>query len=214
MQMNWEKITFPSQEITELRSTIRDSELQLTWFWPKEIDFVYIYKASVDNLREISELEERDLMLYTREEYKANQGYLARLDTIGRYAYRILPCQRKDGSLLIFRQENAENLIYISGGKAKIHFSISYKNKLFQRQKRVKMSIMTELPLDKELLCFVKKRDAVPISPSDGTWYPFVQDFPSGKTLLPEIEIDKNDYIRIFFGDGRKSAESYQLIPE
>ncbi len=76
------------------------------------------------------------------------------------------------------------------------------------------MAIMTELPLDKELLCYVRKRDSVPISLTDGTWFPFVRDFPAGKTELPEFDIGKNDYIRIFFNQGNKSAEMFELIPE
>lgn len=194
--------------------TVRDSEVHLTWFWSKEIDFVYIYKANADNVRSFNEIEERDLLLYTREEYKANKGYVGRIDAIGRYAYLIFPCQKREGKLIVFRQENENNLIYITGSKAKIYFSIAYKNKLFQSSKRVKMSIMTELPLDKELLVYVKKSGSVPISIDDGTLFPFIRDFPSGRTVPPEIEINKNEYIRIFFSNGRKSAQNFELIPE
>lgn len=76
------------------------------------------------------------------------------------------------------------------------------------------MTIMTELPLDKELLCYLRKRDSVPISHEDGTWYPFVRDFPVGKTELPEFDIGKNDYIRILINQGSKSADLYELIAE
>jgi hypothetical protein len=76
------------------------------------------------------------------------------------------------------------------------------------------MSIMTETALDKELLVYVKKIGSVPISIDDGTMYPFVRDFPAGKTEQPEIEIGKDEYIRIFFSNGRKSAEIYELIPQ
>jgi len=212
--MNWQKISSPDLEIKELKSSIQDTEVLLTWFWPKEIDFVYIYKAGADKLQETTAVEERDLKLYTREEYKANKGYIGRLDAIGRYAYRILPGQRRDGKLYTFSQENENNLIYITGGRAKIYFSISYKNKLFQARKKARMSIITELPLEKELLVYVKKSGGVPISIDDGTVYPFVREFHSGKTIPPEIEIDKHEFIRIFFSDGKKSAQSYELIPQ
>ena len=211
--MNWQKISSPDLEIKELKSSIQDTEVLLTWFWPKEIDFVYIYKAGADKLQETTAVEERDLKLYTREEYKANKGYIGRLDAIGRYAYRILPGQRRDGKLYTFSQENENNLIYITGGRAKVYVSISYKNKLLQKRKRAKMSIITELPLDREMLCFVKKRDAVPNSLDDGTWFPFVHDFPVGETVLPEIELDRNEFIRIFFNKGRQSTDIYELIP-
>lgn len=212
--MNWEPITSPVQEIKDLRKAVRDSEVRLTWFWSNEIDFVYIYKAPADGVRAISGITEQDLTLYTREEYKANQGYVGRIDAIGRYVFRIFPCQKRDGKLVIFSQENDENLIYISGSKAKIYFSITYKNKLFQSRKKVKISIMSELELDKELLVYVKKTGGIPSSIDDGTVYPFVRGFPSGKTVAPEIEIDKNEFIRIFFSNGRTSAQYFELIPE
>jgi hypothetical protein len=212
--VNWEPISSLNHEITDFKKMIRDSEVHLTWFWAKEIDFVYIYKANADNIRPSSELDIHDLMLYTREEYKANHGYVGRLNAIGRTSYRIFPCQKRDGKLIVFRQENENNLLYISGSKAKIYFSIIYKNKLFQPKKKVRMSIMTELPLTKELLVYVRKKGSMPISIDDGTIYPFVRDFPSGKMQQPEIEIDKNDYIRIFFSNGRKSAQDFELIPE
>jgi hypothetical protein len=214
MSVNWEPLTSPEVEIKDLRKTVRDSKIQLTWFWSREIDFVYLYKASADHIKPISEIDEKDLHLYTREEYKANQGFVGRLDAIGRYAYRIFPCQKRDGKLVVFAQENDQNLIYLTGSKAKIYFSITYKNKFLQPKKRVRMSIMTEIALDKELLVYVKKIGSVPISIDDGTVYPFVRDFPAGKTEQPEIEIGKDEYIRIFFSNGRKSAEIYELIPQ
>ncbi|WP_144554206.1 beta-mannanase [Bacillus sp. X1(2014)] len=212
--MNWETISSPDHEIKDIKKTIRDSEVHLTWFWSKSVDFVYIYKTTSDHIKPIHELKLQDLRLYTREEYKANQGYLGRIDGIGRTAYRILPCQKREGKLIVFNQENDHNLIYISGSKARIYYSISYKNKLFQARKKVQMSIMTEMPLEKDLLVYVKKNGGVPVSVEDGTVYPFVRGFPSGKTVPPEIEIDKNEFIRIFFNDGKKSAPSYELIPQ
>lgn len=212
--MNWETLSSPAYEIKDLRKTIRDSEVHLTWFWSKDIDFVYIYKTSSDHVKSVSEINEQDLRLYTREEYKANHGYVGRLDTIGRYAYRIFPCQKRDGKLAVFSQENDNNLIYITGSRAKIYFSIIYKNKFLQPKKRVRLSIMTEIMLDKDLLVYVKKTGSPPMSIEDGTVFPFIRDFPPGKTELLEKEIGKDEYIRIFFRNGRKSAEIYELIPE
>jgi hypothetical protein len=212
--VNWETLSSPEHGIKDLRKTIRDSEVQLTWFWAKEIDFVYIYKTSSDNVKPISEITEQDLRLYTREEYKANHGYIGRLDAIGRHAYRIFPCQKRDGKLVVFSQENDNNLIYLTGSKAKISFSIIYKNKFLKPKKMVRMSIMTELALDKELLVYVKKTGSPPMSIEDGTVFPFIRDFPPGRTELLEKEIGKDEYIRIFFSEARKSAQIFDLIPE
>lgn len=211
--MNWETIPSPTHEIRDLKKTVRDSELHLSWFWPKEIDFVYIYKAAADRIKPHQSLEEHDVKLYTREEYKANQGYITRLDGMGRFAYRILPGQKRDGKLIVFQQDDDQNVVYISGSKAKIYFSITYKNKLLQPRKRVRMSIMTELDLNKDLLVYVKKRGGPPASVEDGTLYPFVRDFPAGKSVQPEIEIERDEFIRIFFSN-KQSAQFYELIPE
>jgi hypothetical protein len=212
--VNWETISSPEHEIRDLRKTIRDTEVHLTWFWSKDIDFVYIYKTSSDTVKPVSEINEQDLRLYTREEYKANHGYVGRLDAIGRYAYRIFPCKKIDGKLAVFSQENNNNLIYITGSKVKIRFSINYKNKFLKPKKGVRMTIDTELELDKDLLVYVKKTGSPPMSIEDGTVFPFIRDFPPGKTELIEKEIGKDEYIRIFFSNGRKSAEIYELIPE
>ncbi|MBO0961666.1 beta-mannanase [Neobacillus sp. MM2021_6] len=212
--MNWEPISSPNQEIKDVKQTIQDAEVRLNWFWSNEIDFVYIYKTASDNFKPADEIAERDVKLYTREEYKINRGYVSKLDTIGRTLYRIFPCQKREGKLVVFRQEDEKNLITIMGARAKIYFSIAYKNKLFQPRKKVKMAIHTELPLEKGLLVYVKKSGGVPNSLEDGTAYPFVRDFPAGKTVSPEIEIDKNEFIRIFFSTGKNIAQHYELIPE
>lgn len=212
--MNWEPISSPTHEIKDIQKTIQDAEVQISWFWPKEIDFVYIYKTAADNVKPYGEIEEHELKLYTREEYKINRGYVSKLDTIGRTACRIFPCQKRDGKLVVFSQENEDNLITITGSRAKIYFSIAYKNKLFHSRKKVKMAIMTELPFEKDLLVYVKKSGGMPSSLEDGTVYPFVRDFPAGKTVSQEIEIDKNEFIRVFFSSGKNAAQHYELIPE
>ncbi len=101
--MNWEPIPSPDYEIKNLQGTIRDSEIHLTWFWPKEIDFVYLYKASADDFLTVDELRASDLRLYTREEYKTNLGFIGKVDTIGKFGIRIFPCQKRDGQLKIYQ---------------------------------------------------------------------------------------------------------------
>ena len=212
--VNWETIPSPNHEIRDMRKIIKESEIHLSWFWPNEIDFVYINKGPADQLKPLSELNESDLKFYTREEYKSNQGYKGRVDGVGRYCYRILPCQNRNGKLVVFNQENDKNVIYITGTKSKIYFSIKNHKRFFKTKKIVKMSITTEIPLAKELLVYVKKRGGVPVSIEDGTKFPFIRDFDSGKNDQPEIEIDKDEHIRIFFSNGKQSAEIYELIPE
>lgn len=76
------------------------------------------------------------------------------------------------------------------------------------------MTITAEVPVPKEVLCYVKKRDAHPSSKEDGARFPFVQDFAPGRNQLPPIEVGKDDFIRIFFTDGPKYGAYYELVPE
>jgi len=212
--VNWEPITSPMDEIREIQVTLSDTDVHVRWFWPSGIDFVYIDKTSADNLTAIKEFHQRDLKLYTREEYKTNQGFTFKLNTIGRIALRIFPGKKQDGQLTVFRQENEQNVVYINGLKAKVYFSITYKPKILQARKKVTMSITTELPIRKEQLVYVKKSGRVPLSLDDGTIYPFIRDFVPGKTFLSEIEIDKHEFIHIFLNNKKEAAPPFELIPE
>ncbi|MFD2446855.1 beta-mannanase [Bacillus sp. CGMCC 1.16607] len=212
--MKWEHMPSNEYEIKELQSTLRDSTICFNWYWPKEVDFVYIYKTSADDIRSLDELNEGDLKLYTKEEYKVKKGYEESLDGIGRFAIRVYPCMKQEGKLILLNQEDEKNLLLFSTGRAKIYYDIAYKKKLFQSRKNVKMTIMSEIPVPHDVLCYVKKNGAVPVSIDDGTLYPFIRDFTAGQTVLPEIELEKNEYIRIFFKNGKSAAHHYELIPK
>lgn len=56
------------------------------------------------------------------------------------------------------------------------------------------MTISAEVPVPKDVLCYVKKRGGHPASKEDGILFPFVQDFPAGRSVLPPIEIGKEDF--------------------
>lgn len=65
-----------------------------------------------------------------------------------------------------------------------------------------------------DVLCYVKKRGGHPAGKEDGILFPFVQDFAPGRNVLPPIEIGKDDFVRIFFTDGKKYGLYYELVPE
>ncbi|MNN38378.1 hypothetical protein D3C81_1523740 [compost metagenome] len=101
-----------------------------------------------------------------------------------------------------------------STGRAKIRYSITHKSGLLRKYKTVQISVLSEVEIPKEALCYVKKQGNYPVSIEDGTVYPFLRDFPSGRSTLPVIEVGKNDYVRLFFTDGPKYGRLYELIPE
>lgn len=212
--VNWEPMPSPTDEIRDIKITIIDTNAHIQWFWPNGIDFVYIQQTPIDQGLSQTEFEPLDLKLYTREEYKANQGLLFNLETMGQIALRIFPGKKIDGRLIVFRQDNKQNRIFLNGSRAKVYFSITYKQKLFQPLRKVRMSITTEIPIRKEQLVYVKKRGGVPLSLEDGTLYPFIRDMVPGTTILPEIEINKHEFVGIFLSKSKDAAQQLELIPE
>jgi hypothetical protein len=76
------------------------------------------------------------------------------------------------------------------------------------------MSITTEIPIRKEQLVYVKKRGGVPLSLEDGTIYPFFRDIVPGTTILPEIEINKQEFVGIFLSKSKDTVQTFELLPE
>ncbi|WP_405117267.1 beta-mannanase [Paenibacillus sp. FSL K6-1217] len=199
--------------IAEVVSRVEDRFCTLRWRWPDGVQAVYIHKASAE-APDHQEHPPQGMKLYTREEYKANNGYRDRLDEIGMVAYTIYVRLSENGETLLVRQQDGGNRALVSAGKARIYYAVQHKKGLFSKLKTVQMTITAEVPVPKEVLCYVKKRDAHPSSKEDGARFPFVQDFAPGRNQLPPIEVGKDDFIRIFFTDGRKYGAYYELVPE
>ncbi|MGG4552437.1 beta-mannanase [Paenibacillus humicus] len=203
--------------ITQLSYKLDEDQCLLRWQWPEGLQAVYIDERAADRgLYGESDHAPQpgELRLYTREEYKAAGGYRDRIDQVGLVRYTVYACIMEHGEKLLIRQPGAENTVEISTGRAKIRYSIRQKSSLLRKYKTVQISVLAEVEVPKEALCYVKKQDSYPASIEDGTVYPFLRDFPAGRSTLPVIEIGKNDYVRLFFTDGRKYGRFFELIPE
>jgi len=207
------KVEGTTPVIHDVTSRVEDRSCTLRWHWPDGVQAVCIHKAPAEEA-ENREHPPYGLKLYTREEYKANNGYRDRLDDIGLVSYTIYARLTENGETVLVRQEEGDNRIVVSAGKARIYYSIHQKKGWFQKAKTVQMSITAEVPVPREVLCYVKKRGGYPAGKDDGIMFPFVQDFAAGRTVLPPIEIGPDDYVRIFFTDGRKYGLYYELVPE
>ncbi|MGO4545574.1 beta-mannanase [Paenibacillus sp. 2TAB23] len=200
-----------SPAITGLTRSMEEDRCTLRWIWPSGIDAVYIEKMddgqSADGFGNKGEPK-----LYTRAEYKANNGYQTRIEGIGIVAFTVYAYQEGDYGPLLIQQANRENRIEISAGRAKIHYSVMSKNGLFRKFKTVQIQVTAEVPIAKDVLCYVKKQGSYPANKEDGMAYPFVAPFDAGKNMLPAIEIGKEDYIRLFFTDGKIYGQLYELI--
>lgn len=209
--MNWNEAE-PSQWVNDVSVRNIDHINILTWQWPRNIQYVYIAKV-IEQEADI-ERSGRPLKLYTREEYKANAGYKDSVTSIGKIVYKVYPAIRKDGQMIVLDQQNQLNEVSPKTQKGKIFYSITYKKNWFSQQKTVRIKVRTEISLPKETLSYVKKTGSSPLNIDDGSVYSFVHDFDQGLSLLPDIQINKQDYIGLFFTNGKKDGEHYELIPE
>ena len=199
--------------IRELVHQVDEDRCTLRWLWPDGIQAVYIHRAASD--QEVLEQPAIDsLKLYTRDEYKANNGYHERNQGIGGWVYTVFACWLDNDEAVLILQEDGQNRKVVSTGRARIIYSIKQKQRLFQKYKTIQMRVTTEVPISKDVICYVKKQGSYPSNKSDGTVYPFVQHFNPGRNVLPEIEVGKNDFIRLFFTDGPKYGQLYELMPE
>ncbi|WP_151733207.1 beta-mannanase [Paenibacillus tengchongensis] len=199
--------------ITGVVSRVEERFCTLRWHWPDGLQAVCIHKAAAEG-EGGGTPPLTGMKLYTREEYKANNGYRDRLDDIGLVTYTVFARLQENGEAVLVRQQDGGNKALVSAGKARIYYSITPRKALFGKTKTVHMTITAEVPVPKEALCYVKKRGGVPSSRGDGVQFPFVQDFAAGRHALPPIEIGKEDQVRIFFTDGRKYGQFYELVPE
>ncbi|WP_438348017.1 beta-mannanase [Paenibacillus sp. FA6] len=199
--------------IRELVHQVDEDRCILRWLWPDGIQAVYIHRVASD--QEVLEQPAIDsLKLYTRDEYKANNGYHERAQGIGGWVYTVFACWLDNDESVLILQEDGQNRKVVSTGRARIIYSIKQKQRLFQKYKTIQMRVTTEVPISKDVICYVKKQGSYPSNKSDGTVYPFVQHFNPGRNVLPEIEVGKNDFIRLFFTDGPKYGQLYELMPE
>lgn len=202
-----------SHQLDEDRCTLR-------WQWPEGIQAVYIGRAfdilagdAGEGVASApSDSPSDKLRLYTRNEYKANNGYHDRIEGVGRVIYTVYASVTEQGDAVLFRQPDGANRAVFSTGKARVTVSIREKGGWLQKFKTVEIRVTTEVPIPKEALCYVKKQGSYPAHKEDGTVYPFVMDFAAGKNVLPAIEVGKNDYVRLFFTDGKKYGQLYELV--
>lgn len=213
--MRFDEANASTPLITDVNSQVDDRFCTLRWRWPDGVQAVYIHKASAEEATDVNgDVPPNGMKLYTREEYKANNGYRDRLEEIGLITYTIYARLAGNGEAVLVRQSDGSNRVVVSAGKARIYYSIQQKRGFFGKQKTVHMTITAEVPVARDVLCYVKKRGGHPAGKEDGILFPFVQDFAPGRNVLPPIEIGKDDFVRIFFTDGRKYGLYYELVPE
>jgi len=198
--------------ITGLARSIEEDRCTLRWIWPAGVEAVYISQRLIEDGDEPEEEEMDSLRLYTKSEYKANNGYVCRLDRARMYRFTVYSLLEREEGAVLLQQRNKENRIEVSASRAKIYYSVSEKSGLFRKNKSIQIEVRTEVALGSDVLCYVKKQGGFPADREDGLMYPFVAPFAAGRNVLPPIEVDKQDHIRLFLADIRRHGHLYELI--
>jgi hypothetical protein len=201
--------------IRKLNYQIEGNKCVLRWDWPANLQYVYIYRSNLDENVDFALINLLKLKLYTRGEYKSNNGYHEQLGGhSGLLIYKVFACIKESNQSMIIEQDNSDNTIRIDSGKIPIYYLIREKPGWFGGYKKVYIQLRTESHIPKNSLRFVKKRGTYPISVKDGIAYSIPHELELGPYPLRPIEIKKNEYIRIFLSDSSNFGEFYELIPE
>lgn len=212
--MRYAEVNASAPGITDVTSQVDDRFCTLRWRWPDGVQAVYIHKTSA----EAADMGTGDdppigMKLYTREEYKSNNGYRDRLDEIGLISYTIFARLAENGETALVRQNDGVNRVMVSAGKARIYYSIQQKRPYSENKRPYIWRLRQKCPWHG--MSSVMSRNVEGIRQGKRMVFSsFVQDFAPGRNVLPPIEIGKDDFVRIFFTDGKKYGLYYELVPE
>ncbi|HHX59206.1 MAG TPA: hypothetical protein GX707_00465 [Epulopiscium sp.] len=202
------EITEEEYKIKDISYTIKNDDCIIRWKWPNQVDYVSVVKKLVGQ-----EVDPREAgKLYTKEEYKAQNGYKEKIEHIGKFDYTIYPYLPGYYERTLGKQLDEENKIIIITGKINTYYSVLEKPKWFSNKKLIKITIQAEHSIPKEMFCYVKKKGSYPASKEDGIMFQFIEDIKPGQNKFAEIEVDKDEFIKIFLADGKKFGDIHSLI--
>lgn len=187
--------------IKDVSYSIENEHCIIRWKWPNHIDYVLIAKKDEDPEADIEVDPVESGKLYTKEEYKSQNGYVEKIEKIGKFEYMISPYILEHGERIIGKQLDGENRIIVITGKINTYYSVSEKPKWFSNKKIIQITVRAEQPIDKDLYCYVKKKGSYPSDKNDGIMFQFIHDFKPGKNKFSEIELDKDEFIKLFLTD-------------
>lgn len=208
MEIRWYQETEP--KISDIKAHVSEGQVTLTFKWPNELEHLYIYKQSILKDEEIN--WEKPYRKYTKNEYACFGGFKDQDAGSAMSKYILCPYIHNDlGSYLVCYKDRCNEVEVISH-RIEIRYEIHEKKKLFSPRKLVQMQVFCELPLPKQYLCYVKKRGNIPVGLEDGMQFQFISDFEAGDNILPEIEVEKDEYVRIYLTDEIPHKEAYRIM--
>lgn len=211
------EVSDDNNEIYDINYILDKEKITIRWRWPKDIDLVYILKTNILDDFSVDNINKNNLKLYTKEEYKEFSGYCERIKEINQYKYYIFPAIEDKGDILLLKQNNGKNEIVINTGRPEIFYKIKELKsfmRVFSKEKTLQITINSDVDLKKDVLCYVKKQGSYPVNKDDGICFDFIDNICTGRSVMPEITIDKDEYIRIFIKDVDKYGNVYSLKKE
>ena len=208
MEIRWYQGSEP--KISDIKATINEGQVNLTFKWPNELEQLYIYKQDILRNEEID--WEKPYRKYTKNEYACFGGFKDQDASNAMSKYVLCPYIHNDLESYLVRYENRCNEVEVISHRIEIHYEICEKKKLFSKRKSVQMQVFCEVPLTKHYLCYVKKKGNIPLGLEDGIQFQFISDFEVGENVLPEIEVEKDEYVRIYLTDEIPYKEAYRIM--
>lgn len=208
MEIRWYDGIDP--KISDIKAQVKDGQVVLNFKWPNELENLYIYKQSV-----ISEdvLDwEKPYRKYTKSEYRSFGGFIDQNVGSAMSKYILCPYIQDGFETYLVHYKDHCNEVEVISQRIEIRYEIKEKKKLFSSRKLVSMQVFCELAVPKEYLCYVKKKGNIPVGVDDGMQFQFISDFLPGDNIMPEIEVDKDEYVRIYLTDEVPYKEAYRII--
>lgn len=201
-------------EIRDVNYELDKEKFTIRWRWPKDIDIVYVLKTNNLDDFSLDNINDGNVKLYTREEYKEFNGYCEVVKEINQYRYWIFSAIQSEGDILLLKQKDGKNEIIISTGKPEIFYEIkeikSFSS-FFSKEKSLEIIMYSEVALAKDVLCYVKKYGSYPVNKDDGICFDFINNIHAGRSVMPKIILDKNEYVKIFIKNTNKYGNVYSL---
>lgn len=208
MEKRWYNDLEP--KIDHIKVHIEGDKVLLKFQWPNTLEMLYVYKAHLVSGEQID--FDKPYRKYTKNEYSNFGGFIDSVTEGGIVKYVLCPYMHDGSSAYLVQYENKENEVCVIASRIEVRYEIHEKKKLFSKQKIVQMQVFCEKEIPKEYLCYVKKKGSIPVGIEDGMRFQFIDDFGAGNNLLPEVEVDKDEYIRIYLTEEVPYQEAYRVI--
>lgn len=204
-------LTTEDERITDVQAEVYESTLTLRWKWQSASDIVYIFKERASKGIEEVNIDERNVKLYTKDEYREFNGYVEKIRDINEYKFIVFPAKEEEADTVLIKQLDEDNQITVCMGKPEIVYDVLEHKRLFSKTKSVQLVVFVDMPISKDTLCYVKKKGEYPSSIDDGLKFQFVADFHVGKNEMQPFEVGKDEYIKVFLNDAKKGGNKYIL---